>query len=258
MASTLHLPRPRSAASSVKSGRSNRSFRSISPTSSIGNRDENDALRPYIDAISQMFIRTREKGYNFSAVSECIEEEIMLKKHESTQIFSWLLSNQNTVHYITLLGFFYFQGIGVPIDARKGFSLFLTAAKMDFYVAQDLVADCYGFGLGTTKNEDLSFTWYQKASQNGSIDGQFGLGYCYEAGIGTIKNMSKSCQLYKKSAKKENRSAMFMLAQCYEQGTGTPKDLEQAIYWYRKAKECGNSDADAPLAELLEKTKNGL
>ncbi|CAG8830417.1 6045_t:CDS:1, partial [Gigaspora rosea] len=55
-----------------------------------------------------------------------------------------------------------------------------------------------------------------------------------------------------------NRSAMFMLAQCYEQGTGTTKDLEQAIYWYRKAKDCGNSDADAPLAELLEKTKNDL
>ncbi|CAG8597643.1 21588_t:CDS:1 [Cetraspora pellucida] len=256
MASTLHLPRPRSAASSVKSVRSSKSVRSTSPSSAGGNRDENDALRPYVDAIVTMFVRIREKGYNFSAVTDCIEEEIGLKKHEPTQIFSWLLSNRNTAQYVTLLGFFYFQGIGVPTDQRKGFSLFLSAAKMDFFVAQDLVADCYAFGLGTTKNEDLSFMWYQKASQNGSVDGQFGLGYCYEAGIGTVKSITKAFQLYKKSSKKENRSSMFMLAQCYEQGTGTTKDLEQAIYWYRKAKECGNSDAETPLEELLAKTTN--
>ncbi|CAG8463990.1 436_t:CDS:2 [Cetraspora pellucida] len=78
MASTLHLPRPRSAAIG-------------------GNRDENDALRPYVDAISTMFVRIREKGYNFSAVADCIEEEeIGLKKHEPTQIFSWLLKCGNS------------------------------------------------------------------------------------------------------------------------------------------------------------------
>ncbi|CAG8554150.1 15401_t:CDS:2 [Dentiscutata erythropus] len=147
MTSTLHLPnnfpRPRSAASSVKSVRSSKSVRSTSPTSSVGNnRDENDALRPYVDAISQMFVRTREKGYNFSAVSDCIEEEMTLKKIEPIQIFSWLSSNQNTVQYTTLLGFFYFQGIGIPVEQRKGFSLFLTAAKMDFFVAQDLAEEC--------------------------------------------------------------------------------------------------------------------
>ncbi|CAG8499714.1 11164_t:CDS:1 [Acaulospora colombiana] len=236
------LRRPRSNASSV---------RSVSPQLLI-NRDENDALRGYVDEVVLTFVSAREKGYNFSSVADCIRQTISTQIYEPNQLFFWLQNNQNTPQYITLLGFFHFQGIGTShADKRKGFHLFLTAAKMEYYVAQDLVADCYCFGHGTPKMPELSFEWYQKANHNGSTDGEFGLGYCYDMGIGVKRNLTKAFQHYKNASKKENRSAMFLLAQCYDLGLGAEKDREQAINWYKKAIEYGNTDAREPLEELL-------
>ncbi|CAG8445753.1 5583_t:CDS:2 [Diversispora eburnea] len=233
-------PRPRKSRSNTSS------VRSISPQLVIINRDQNDALRRDVEEIVINFVNAREKGYNFVSVADCITKTIDKQIHEPNLIFYWLLNNQNTVQYITLLGFFYFQDINQSIgqeNKRKGFHLFLTAAKMDYSIAQDLVADCYCFGHGTPKNPDLSFEWYQKATHNGSIDGEFGLGYCYDMGIGVKSNLIKAIQHYKNSSKKENRSAMFLLAQCYDLGLGVEKDYEQAINLYKKAIEHGNTDA---------------
>ncbi|RHZ54298.1 hypothetical protein Glove_428g57 [Diversispora epigaea] len=277
---TLRIsPRPRKSRSNTSS------VRSISPPLVIINRDQNDALRKDVEEIVINFINAREKGYNFASVADCIIKTIDKQIHESNLIFYWLLNNQNTVQYMTLLGFFYFQGIGrspningggggddsqnasqsIYINGggqdisqsigqenkKKGFHLFLTAAKMGYSIAQDLVADCYCFGHGTPKNPDLSFEWYQKATHNGSIDGEFGLGYCYDMGIGVKRNLIKAIQHYKNSSKKENRSAMFLLAQCYDLGLGVEKDYEQAINLYKKAIEHGNTDACEPLEHLL-------
>ncbi|CAG8463395.1 9170_t:CDS:1 [Acaulospora morrowiae] len=237
------LRKPRSNASSV---------RSLSPQPIIS-RDENDALRRYVDEIVLTFVSARERGYNFSSVADCIRQTISTQIYEEHQLFNWLRNNQNTAQYTTLLGFFYFQGIGTQrTDKRKGFHLFLTAAKMEYYVAQDLVADCYCFGHGTPKMPELSFEWYQKANHNGSTDGEFGLGYCYDMGIGVKKNLVKAIQHYKNASKKENRSAMFLLGQCYDLGLGVERDREQAINWYKKAIEYGNTDAREPLEELLK------
>ncbi len=58
----------------------------------------------------------------------------------------------------------------------------------------------------------MSFDLYQKSVENGSIIGQFYLGYCYEFGIGIQQNKKKSIYWYQNAANNKNTIAMLYLA----------------------------------------------
>ena len=68
----------------------------------------------------------------------------------------------------------------------------------------NILANCYYYGEGTTKDYTQAFYWLKKAAEAGNSDG------------------------------------MNNLAYCYYYGEGTTKDLEKAKYWYKKACEAGN------------------
>ncbi|CAG8531169.1 16240_t:CDS:2 [Dentiscutata heterogama] len=214
-------------------------LRSQSPMPQIS-RDENDAIRRVVDELIENFVDMKERGNQDETISRFINDFIIDNKRFPSQIYDWLLNNQNTPQYITLLGYFYFDSIGIEEDLRKSFSLFLTASKMDYSIAQDLLADCYNYGFGTSKNEELSFMWYQKAIESGSVNAENGLGACYRTGFGIKKDKSKTALHYKNAAKKGNCTAMFYLAWCYEKAFGVAKDYDQAISWYEKADKNGN------------------
>ncbi|CAG8554155.1 25528_t:CDS:2 [Gigaspora margarita] len=203
-------------------------------------RDENDAIRRVVDELMENFVDMKERGNQDETISRFINDFIIDNKRFPSQIYDWLLNNQNTPQYMTLLGYFYFDAIGTEEDLRKCFSLFLTASKMDYSIAQDLLADCYNYGFGTTKNEELSFMWYKKAVESGSINAENGLGACYRSGFGVKKDKLKTALHYKNAAKKGNCTAMFYLAWCYEKGFGVVKDYDQAMNWYEKADKNGN------------------
>ena len=60
----------------------------------------------------------------------------------------------------------------------------INASCDDYSITQ---AKCYD-EYGIERNKKLAFYWYQRSVENGSIIGQFYLGYCYELGIGIMKN----------------------------------------------------------------------
>lgn len=50
---------------------------------------------------------------------------------------------------------------------EKGFALYKEAAELGSAQAQHFVANCYRFGLATTKDENEAVRWYRKAAQQG-------------------------------------------------------------------------------------------
>ena len=50
---------------------------------------------------------------------------------------------------------------------EKGFALYKKAAELGSAQAQHFVANCYRFGLATTKDENEAVRWYRKAAQQG-------------------------------------------------------------------------------------------
>ncbi|CAG8597662.1 21589_t:CDS:2 [Cetraspora pellucida] len=216
-------------------------------------RDESDAIRRIVDELIENFVDMKERGNQDETISRFINDFIIDNKRQPYQIYDWLLNNQNTPQYITLLGYFYFDAIGTEEDLKKCFSLFLTAAKMDYSIAQDLLADCYNYGFGTPRNEDLSFMWYKKAVESGSVNAENGLAGCYKTGFGTKKDKSKTALHYKNATKKGNCTAMLYLGWCYEKGFGLVKDYDQSMSLYEKADKNGNLLAFYSLDKLQRK-----
>ncbi|CAG8499733.1 11165_t:CDS:1 [Acaulospora colombiana] len=210
-----------------------------SPIPSIS-RDESDAIRRIVDEIIERFVDLRDKGYPDEIITKYIYDSIILNKRQPFHIYDWLLNNQNTVQYITLLGYFYLEAIGTEEDLKKSFHSFLTAAKMDYSMAQDLLADCYNFGYGTTKNEELCFMWYTKAFEGGSVNAEYNIGECYKSGFGISRDKRKTVRHYKNASKKGNVSAMYHLGWCYERGVSVRRNFEMAMNWYNKALKNGH------------------
>ena len=67
---------------------------------------------------------------------------------------------------------------------NESFYWYLKASKQGDSQAMLAVAYYYGHGLGTTKNEEKAFEFYQKALQFGEKEAYYHLGICYLEGKG--------------------------------------------------------------------------
>lgn len=73
--------------------------------------------------------------------------------------------------------------------------------------AQYNLASMYAEGVGTKKDFDLAFEWYQKAANQNNPDGLYGLGWCYAHGKGVEKDKETALDLFRISAKKGHVTA---------------------------------------------------
>ncbi|GES93151.1 kinase-like domain-containing protein [Rhizophagus clarus] len=204
------------------------------------------------------------------------------------EIYNWLLNNQDTSHYIFILGYFNYYGIGTSANKENAFNLFINASEQDHILAQCFAGDCYKYEEGITKNENLAFEyhkkvanqgyaigqfklgrfyeseicvkkdlkmsayWYEKAANNGDLVAMHNLGRFYKNGFGVDKNHQKAFELFKKSAEGENSSGIMMLGYCYDFGIGINIDKQKATKLYQKAANLGNKMAQYNLAMSYE------
>ncbi|KAF0462073.1 HCP-like protein [Gigaspora margarita] len=131
--------------------------------------DLNDILRGFVDELCEIFIEARQRGKPDTNTCKLFTDYLKSQNQNVEQIFECLLNNTHRPEYTALLGYFYFKGIGTKPSFRKAYSTYLSEAKKDFFIAQDLVGDCYYLGRGTIKDCRMAFEWYQKAADNGSI-----------------------------------------------------------------------------------------
>ncbi|RIB12136.1 hypothetical protein C2G38_2145218 [Gigaspora rosea] len=216
--------------------------RSILIPQSSNHRDKlKDAIKKKaIDEIVELFVEAQQIGKNDTGIIKMILDNMKKRNTNAGEVLDWLLCNQHTLQYKTLLGYFYLHDIGTEIDTRKAYVFYLAAAKKDYPIAQYLLGECYSSGSGTKADEKLAFQWYQKAAEGGCTNGQNWVGYCYEFGKGTEKDNNKAFTYYKKSSRQGNMVGMHFLADCYEKGTGTTKNIDMAIHYYSKAAKLGH------------------
>lgn len=173
-----------------------------------------------------------------------------------------------------LLGVFYSNGIGVPLDFKKAEKLFLKAARQGFAQAQykmgcfyisgagrlsireaadwDLkaaeqglpqsqidIADHYAYSIaGFPEDYDIAQKWYRKAAQRNYAWAQYALGKFYEDGLGGEPDFSKAARWYSKSADSGFSGAFYAIGRFHAMGAGGfPKDHAEAAKWYQKAAE---------------------
>ena len=205
---------------------------------------------------------------------------------ESAEIDSGieLLSRASEYKYIPArmkLAECYADGIGVAIDNRKAYELYLSVAKRGDPEAQYRVANCYYKGIGTSKNLDRTVNWLRKAIDQGhtlstkllaTIYMDVSCSYCsaYRAisllktidskhlrdvgkhGFEAITDLGvcyqrlgkniKAASLLKKSAKAGIARAQYLLACCYDEGRGVIKSNKKAKGWFALAASSGYSD----------------
>ncbi|CAI2177253.1 17901_t:CDS:2, partial [Funneliformis geosporum] len=125
------------------------------------------------------------------------------------------------------------------------------AAKENYTISQVYLAKCYYNGYGIECDKSLSFIWYQKSVENGSIVGQYYLGHCFEYGIGTKQNKNKAIYWYYKAAINGNIIAKLYIADCYKLGKGVEKDNNKAFKYYKILAKKGISDAQYQLGNCF-------
>lgn len=105
-----------------------------------------------------------------------------------------------------------------------------------------LLAECYYYGLGTSKDYALAYKYYLEYIEKGEDVGTDNtiyaynrLAYLYDNGLGVIENANKAFDCYMKAANYGDAFAESMVANAYFEGEGTNKDIDKAIFWFNKS-----------------------
>jgi TPR repeat protein len=149
------------------------------------------------------------------------------------------------------LGVCYYRGDGVDRDAKKAFSQFKKAAKMNHFVSNLYLSRCYRLGLGTEVNLQKSFMNLEIASTE-IPDAQYELGESYYHGFYDIQDFKLACECFQKAAENGHIKAKHDLAICYRYGLGIEQDFEISLMWYETAANDGYVPSQNSLAYLYQ------
>ncbi|RGB36744.1 kinase-like domain-containing protein [Rhizophagus diaphanus] len=156
---------------------------------------------------------------------------------KSQEIYNWLLSNQNDLNSIFLLGYFNYVGIETSKNYNQAFNLFIKVSKQGHICAQHFVGFCYEFGYGTVKSEKLAFEYYEKLANKDFALGILKIGYFYERGLGITKDLKRAAYLYEKAAELGNNIAQHNLSVLHINGEGIDKDYNKAFELSKQSAE---------------------
>ncbi|RHZ87348.1 hypothetical protein Glove_37g99 [Diversispora epigaea] len=163
--------------------------------------------------------------------------------------------------FTSLIGCFYWYGIGTIVDYKIAFKFFSLAAneitdmrnvsftnspstKKPYEINKEIglmyLANLYLDGQGVEKDMEKAFQIFTKVADKGSLMALTKVAYCYEAGLGVKKNERKAFELYLKSAEKGDLVAQFDVGRCYTHEIGILKDTAKGFQWYIKSALAGN------------------
>lgn len=133
-------------------------------------------------------------------------------------------------------------------EFAEAFKLLTAAVKKRDISAYRLLADCYEWGMGCTKDEKQAFSLLISAANLGDGASAAKLGAYYEHGIGTAPDLHKSVEFYQKSAALGEPIGMVQLAKHYSSGFILKTDLAKAIELCQQAAALNERSAFTQLA----------
>ena len=151
---------------------------------------------------------------------------------------------------MSLLGYMYKVGRGVPNDDREAVRLFRKAADGGEAGGMNQLGLMYKLGRGVSRDYDQAVRLFRKADGKGSPGAAISLGLMYRSGLGVARDDREAARLFRKAAASGKTAAMAMLGDLYLQGRGVRKDHAEALRWIRKAVARGDAGAMGVLGAM--------
>jgi TPR repeat protein len=92
--------------------------------------------------------------------------------------------------------------------------------------------------------------WYRKSADQGSADGEAGLGHLYSYGFGVTRDYAQALKWIQKSANQGNSHGQVELGEMFARGAGVTKNYDTAMDWFKKAAAQGDVQAYYQLGSL--------
>ena len=159
---------------------------------------------------------------------------------------------------LTNAAFFYENGYGCEVDAKKAVQLSRKAAKLGGAVAMCHLGRYYEDGFGVEEDHKKAFKYFQMSAQKGYSQAIGTLGDYYMRGDGVKQDSQKAVECWQKAVELgENYYALF-LAACYLRGEGAKKDLVMFKKYLGIAKKVKDADEEffERIKELEEEQKH--
>lgn len=152
---------------------------------------------------------------------------------------------------INYLGYCYYNGIGVKIDASKAADLFDKAISAGNSYAKINLGQCYLEGNGRIKNEERGFNLLLEAPQEDPAT-KCRLGVCYYKGVGVEKDVQKGISYLKEAAEQHDMNAMCYYGKMLMEGTIVQMDKDKAIEYFKESARMGQAEAKYQFGKIFK------
>ncbi len=155
---------------------------------------------------------------------------------------------------ISLLADCYLNGLGTEKDEEKAFSYYQLAASKGSGAAQCKIGIFYEGGADYA----TALQWYGAAQQNGSLDARLRIALLYYQGYGVPQDVNLAVKEISDLAYDGHAASQLWLGYFYENGVIVDRDYYIASLWYEKAVKAGNKDALLYAKNLEDKLRMRL
>jgi TPR repeat protein len=138
------------------------------------------------------------------------------------------------------------------------------AAEQGNSDAQYLLGYFYFNGRGVPQDYTQAELWYRKAAEQGDADSQHALGDLYNTGKGVPRDYTQAALWHRKAAEQGEADSQEALGDLYNTGRGVPRDYAEAYFWYDLAaagenasdEEDASDDQDASDSKHVAKDRD--
>lgn len=120
-------------------------------------------------------------------------------------------------------------------DATPVLRYLRLAAEAESPLAQMLLGFAYFDGMGLPQDHGEADVWFGKITEMGDAEFMYNLGRLYEEGDGVTRDYGEAMKWYRKAADQGYVEAMRNLGRYYASGVGVTQDDVEAVKWLRKA-----------------------
>lgn len=138
------------------------------------------------------------------------------------------------------LGQMLLDGHGGPIEAERGFHLFVRAARAGHPMASNMVGRCYENGWGVSPSDDLATAWFGRAARAGLDWGMYNFATSLALGRGIEQDHKAARRWLERAVALGHAKSMTVLGGFLEDGWAGPRDLPGALDLYRRGAMAGD------------------
>lgn len=131
------------------------------------------------------------------------------------------------------------RGLGAEVSVADAKGHLLRAAKGNYIPALIMLGDIFSQRCSDDHNPALSFEYYSRAAQQGSVEGLYKKGLALASGDGCPRDSVAAYECFLEGAKAKDPACLCSLGMCYEFGEGCECDYSRAFEYYTQAAERG-------------------